>query len=331
MERPPRVVLVSTGGTIASRSSGPGAGYDPALGGTALLASVPGWESLARVDVREFSLKPSYALDVDDVVALAEFLRGALAADDVRAAVLTIGTAAMEEVGYLLDLMLDGGKPVVLVGAMLHASRPGHDGPRNLLDGLRVAVDAGAAGRGVLVCMAGEVHAAREVQKLHKTSVAAFGSWPSGPLALADADRIVWLRQPRGRWTFGPVRPLGPVDIVPASLGCDDRQLRGAMATGARGVVVVGLPGGGGVPPPMMAAIRDALAAGLPVVATSRSPLGRTLPAAGGGTGPRDMAEAGAILCGDLPPAKARLLLMCALGSGCDREGLRRIFAHVAP
>jgi L-asparaginase len=119
--------------------------------------------------------------------------------------------------------------------------------------------------------------------------------------------------------------------VLYATLGGDGRLLRAAVQSGARAVVVQGLPGGGGVSPAMMREMVAAIEAGLPLVLTSRSPFGRLLPAAGGGSGPADVAAAGGILAGDLNAAKARVLLLCALAAGHGPDEIRADFAEVAP
>jgi L-asparaginase/Glu-tRNA(Gln) amidotransferase subunit D len=47
-------------------------------------------------------------------------------------------------------LRVDSRKPVVLVGAQRNASEPDFDGPRNLLNALRIAVDEGSTGVGAM-------------------------------------------------------------------------------------------------------------------------------------------------------------------------------------
>ncbi len=324
------VVVIATGGTIASTSN-KGISYSASLGGSQLLENAGAAAQGSSIEVIDFVTKNSYALTIENVLSIADSVAHHLARPEVSGVVLTMGTAAMEEAAYLLDLLLRSPKPLVLLGAMLSASMVGYDGGRNLADAIKVASDPNAHGQGALVCMAGEVHTAREVQKLHKTSMTSFCSWPNGPIALVDADRTVWLRDARRRITFGRITPVQPVDILKAVLGCDGRQVRFAVDSGCRGLVIEGFPGGGGVTTPMMNELRSAFAAGIPVILTSRSPYGRAVPAAGGGTGPSDLANAGVILGGDLPSPKARLLLMCALAVSSDGNGIRAIFEQVAP
>jgi len=71
---------------------------------------------------------------------------------------------------------------------------------------------------------------------------------------------------------------------------------------------------------------------GLPVVITSRCPIGRVSPVYGGaGGGGRDLEDAGAIFAGDLKGPKARLLLIAAFGDTATRDRIREVFNTVAP
>lgn len=307
------VAVVATGGTIAARAQDAGGTYTVDASGDELLATLAPERPPCPLRVSTPLRRHSYMLTIEDVVGLVSAVRDATAPDEVAGAVVTMGTAAIDEVAFLVDLLWTDDTPVVLTGAMRSMSQAGYDGGRNLLDAVLVARDGRARGRGALVCLAGEAHAAREVQKLHKTSVAPLVSWPGGPVAAVEGGGVAWLRDVATVRRFGGASPVGPVPVVKVTLGDDGALVRAALAAGARGLVVEGFPGGGGVTGPVMAAVRDVLAAGIPVLSTSRAPLGRGVAIAAGGAGPADLVAAGAVACGDLPSPKARLLLMCAL------------------
>ena len=84
---------------------------------------------------------------------------------------VTHGTNTLEETAYFLDLTITSSKPVVLVGAQRPASDPDADGPRNLVDAIRVAVSPEATGKGVVVVMNGQINAARDVTKTNTSQV----------------------------------------------------------------------------------------------------------------------------------------------------------------
>ncbi len=97
------------------------------------------------------------------------------------------------------------------------------------------------------------------------------------------------------------------------------------MAAGARGLVLEGLPGLGGVPAGMRDGLRAATEQGCVIVLASRAPLGEVPQDASGGTG-EPLASLPLIAAGDLTAEKAWVLLMVALGGGHGVAQVRRIF-----
>ena len=79
--------------------------------------------------------------------------------------IVSHGTDTLEETAFWLDVTVQSPKPVVLIGAQRNASASDFDGPRNLLNAVRIAADAGARGKGVMLAMNNQINAAREVTK----------------------------------------------------------------------------------------------------------------------------------------------------------------------
>jgi L-asparaginase len=69
---------------------------------------------------------------------------------NIAGVVITHGTDTLEETAFFLDLTVTGSKPVILVGTQRPPSDYDSDGPRNLLDAIRVAVSREAIGKGNL-------------------------------------------------------------------------------------------------------------------------------------------------------------------------------------
>ena len=76
-----------------------------------------------------------------------------------------------------------------------------------------------------------------------------------------------------------------------------------------------------------MQGAQRAIAAGVPVVETTRCPAGRVGTAYAFPGGGAQWARAGAIQAGYLGGPKARVALAVGLGGGLDRDGLARLFA----
>jgi len=303
----PSILMVFTGGTISMRVV-PGRGAMLARGGREILDAVPEIADLAAVTFEDFDRLPGPHWTPARMLDLARRLDARLAEGAFAGAVVTHGTDTIEETAYLLDLVLRTDAPVVLTGAMKTADDPEWDGPANILDAVR-AVVASKPFAGVAVVLRGKVHPARTVRKAHTESFDAFTSSGSG----TARERILTDRLEER------------VDLVAAAVGSDARFLRHAIATGAKGIVVEAM-GRGNVPPEMLEGVREAVAAGIPVVIASRCGEGTTAAQYGYDGGGVTLQAAGAMFAGDLTPPKARIKLMALLGSGADAAALRASF-----
>ena len=312
----PVVVFIATGGTIAMKIDPVKHAPVPAISGEDLLATVPEVSKYATVEVKNVSNVPSDYMDPTRWTALTREVNAALARPEVSGAIISHGTDTLEETAYWLDLTVDSDKPVVLIGAQRNASEPDFDGPRNLLNAVRIAVDPQSKGKGTMLAMNSQINAAREVTKTHTSSVETFKSGDFGFLGEVDFDRIVYWRAPLRRQHLSIRTDDMPyVEIVSMYGGADGYLIKAALDHGARGLVVQGL-GWGNVNKPMYAAIKDAIARGVPVVITSRVPNGRVLPNYGWEGGGKTLVDAGVVVGDDLSPQKARILLMLLLQSG---------------
>jgi len=312
----PVVVFIATGGTIAMKIDPVKHAPVPAISGEDLLATVPEVSKYATVEVKNVSNVPSDYMDPARWTALTRDVNTALARPEVAGVIISHGTDTLEETAYWLDLTVDSDKPVVLIGAQRNASESDFDGPRNLLNAVRIAVDPQSKGRGAMLAMNSQINAARDVTKTHTSSVETFKSGDFGFLGEVDFDRIVYWRAPLRRQHVPLKTDSMPyVEIVPMYGGADGYLVKAALDHGAKGVVVQGL-GWGNVNKPMYAAIKDAIAKGVPVVITSRVANGRVLPNYGWEGGGKTLVDLGAVMGDDLSPQKARILLMLLLQEG---------------
>lgn len=323
-------MLCALGGTIAMAPDGRG-GVVPALAAADLVAAVPQLGGLdVDLDVVDLRRLPGASLGFADLAEVAATVRGARAAG-AAGVVVTQGTDTIEESATWLDLVDPGPEPVVVTGAMRSPTMAGADGPANLLAAVTVAADPGARGRGCLVVMADEIHAARRVRKAHTSHVAAFRSPDGGPLGYVVAGTPVFANRLDHRFVVpapgpGPGAPPPPrVALVTMALG-DDGALLDGLADRVDGVVVAGF-GAGHVPEALVEALHG-LATRRPVVLASRAGAGPVLLTVYAYPGSEsDLVERGLIPAGFLDPLKARVLLHLALGAGADRETVARAFA----
>ena len=167
----PVVVLIATGGTIAMKIDPVKHAPVPAISGEDLLATVPQVSKYATVEVKNVSNVPSDYMDPVRWTVLTRDVDTALARPEAAGVIISHGTDTVEETAYWLDLTVDSDKPVVLIGAQRNASESDFDGPRNLLNAVRIAVDPQSKGKGAMLAMNSQINAARDVTKTHTSSV----------------------------------------------------------------------------------------------------------------------------------------------------------------
>ena len=186
----------------------------------------------------------------------------------------------------------------------------------NLLNAVRTAASPAARGRGVLVLLNDEIHAAREVTKTSTVCLQTFRTPDFGVLGQADGDRIVFYHRSERRCaadTAFDVRMLTAlprVDIVYSYIGSDGAAVRAFIAAGFA-------PGFDGAAD--SAALREAVAAGIVVVQSSRAGSGRIFYTS-------RLREWGFLSADNLNPQKARLLLALALSVTQDGDEIARLF-----
>lgn len=322
----PVICIVGTGGTIASR-------YDAAIGGhvsaaTAadLVAAVPELHDVAEIRVVEHSNINSALMDTATAFALRDTLQRVLSDDAVAGVVVTHGTATMEETAYLMDLTVGSDKPLVFTGAQRNADEKDPDGPRNLLCAAMIAADPAARGRGVLVALGSEIHAARDVTKINPEILTCFGGRDSGPVGSVTRQGVRFFAMPERRLHLQVDRLKPDVHILKMGQGGSDLLFRACVAAKVDGIVVEAT-GGGNVNQPFYEGVCAALEAGIPVVAGLRLVSGAPHPGKGYPGSFQSLIAKGAISSGYLSGLKARILLMVALGHTGDRDRLREIFS----
>jgi L-asparaginase len=311
------IVVVSTGGTIASRPDKATGKLVPALSAEDLLETLD-WPDAPPLEVNELAQVPRWEIFDELAFALAARVEQQLERAAVDGVVVTHGTDTMEETVYLVDRSVESEKPVVVTGAQRTSDAADADGPRNLRDAIAVAAAAESRGRGAMILFAGEIHAAREVRKVHTSALDAFASPGYGPIGHVDGGCVVFRRRPERRPALRPAtRSAAPrVDLIRLHAGSDERFVRFAAETGARAVVLEATGRGNGNVR-VVDAVREATEAGVLVVVCSRCAAGRVEPLYGRGGG-RDLEEAGALFAGDLAGPKARVLLQVAFAAGVD-------------
>ena len=324
-----KVLVITTGGTIAMLHDAAGGGAAPARNGNELVDGVRGLERVCPLEVHEFANLPSPAMTPRHMYDLAALVRRRLEEEAIAGVVITHGTDTLEETAYFLDLTVDSPKPVCLTAAMHAEDELGPDGPRNLMSAVRVAASPQARGMGALVVMNDQLHAAREAAKTHAANVATFQSPWWGPIGTVDDDRIIFRRAPLHRQTLWPSRLERRADLIKIVTGDDGSLIDFALSHGTDGLVIESF-GRGNVPPTVMPALRRAIDRGVIIVNATRTG-GRVLDVYAYDGGMVQQRRLGVIMGGELSAAKARLKLLLALnltpaGEKPQRDAVARWF-----
>ena len=289
------VLVISTGGTIASTANDSGA-FVPTLTGEELVARCGTTRRVRAIDVASLD---SSSMGLAEIDMLRETVRTSLL-DGSASLVITHGTDSMAETALALDLVHADPRPVVLTGAMRSADHAQPDGPANLRGAIEVA--ATRRDTGVLVHFAGETLPARGLMKTQTAAENAFTLTSSTPLPRPMAV---------------PAAPLDGLNIpiVRAWAGADDALLR---ALGPIDGLVLEALGSGNVSAGMGEAVAKLLRRGVPVVVATSVPYGEVSFAYGGAGGGSTLGDLGALPAGYLSAGQARIALATALATGVD-------------
>ena len=306
-----RVVLLTTGGTIAMQCEQPNTGPTVAINGRQFQQWLPANSPVARAE--ELTALPSSHFQLDTLWSIRDKVAEIIAEPDIAGIVITHGTDTLEETAYLLDLTVAGEKPIVLTGAMRTASDPGYDGRANLIAAVRVAAAPEASGLGSVVVMNDEIHAARFVTKAHTLSPAALQSPGLGPIGRIVGGCVQVIHRPKRQVL--PWLGLEPnVVLLKLGVAMEAHLLDYALSQGACGLVIEAF-GSGRVPPSWMPAIENARARGVAVVIASRCSSGTMWDNYSYSGAYRALRELGCLFANELNGQKARIKLMVSLAS----------------
>lgn len=328
----PRVIVLSTGGTIAGRGSSSTSLSEYKAGevlGTQLVEAVPEIRQYADVRVEQIVNIGSTNLGIAHWLQLARRIDEIFSTDPaVSGVVITHGTNTMEETAYFLHLTVRHDRPIVLVGAQRPSTAISADGPLNLLSAVRTAASTEARGKGAMIVMNDEINGARDVTKSNTYRAETFRSGELGFLGYVDADKVCFYRASTKRHTarsefdITGLTELPKVAILYSYLEPETAPIGALADAGVEGIVVAGT-GAGGLTDVERATIRTLAAQGRRpvIVRASRTGNGRVIA--------RGEYDAECMVAGDnLNPQKCRILLMLALTKTRDLEEIRRMFGE---
>lgn len=297
----------------------------PSITGEEIMHMVTGIEAHADVKSYQFSNQPSPHMTLAKIMELRQFTLDVMEKDQPDGIVITHGTDTLEETAFLFDLTMETDMPIVFTGAMRSGSELGYDGPSNLAQSIVTATSKGSRGRGVLVCMNGELNSASEVTKTNSLALNAFRTPTFGPLGIVDNNRVIYYRNIDFRQVHEIKMLEEKVYLIKTVVGMDSTYLKFVVDQGAKGIVIESF-GRGNVPPMMVEGIRYALSKNIHVVIVSRCYEGRVFGSYGYEGGGSHLRSLGVIFGDALPGQKARIKLMVALSIYDQPDQVREWF-----
>ena len=180
------ILLIATGGTIASAEDGNG--LSPALTGEELARSVPEIEGLCELDIVQPMNIDSTNMRPADWLRIAEVIRENYDAHD--GFVILHGTDTMSYTAAALSYLIqDSPKPIVLTGSQQPMGNPFTDAKINLYQSLVYA--ASDRSRDVSIVFGGYAIAGTRARKQRTMSFNAFNSINYPVLAYLRQDKII--------------------------------------------------------------------------------------------------------------------------------------------
>lgn len=309
-----KVILITTGGTIASKENSKGLLSSGALSGKELadLCQLPENIEIKIVDV--FQL-PSMHIDNDKMLLIREAILKELEDESVNGVIVTHGTDSLEETAYFLDLTIDHKLPIVVTGSQRSPAEVGTDVFSNLRNSFYVAIEETLHDVGTVVVFNERIYTAKYVKKVHASNLQGFDSFGHGYLGIIDNDVVSIYQKPIKRETYKLKKSLSRVDIIKCYAGADGYLIDMLVLQGTSGIILEGV-GRGQVSPQMIQAIDGAIEAGIKVVVTTSAEEGKVHPSYSYKGSADDLLQRGVVLGEDYDSKKARLRLIVQLASG---------------
>jgi len=327
----PRVVLLGTGGTIASRLDYRTGAVIPAFTPGELYGAVPELADLANLTTKKIFGVFSENMSRDQYVGLAQAI-GREIADGVDGIVIGHGTDTMGHTAAILSFMVqDTPVPIVMVGSQRSSDRPSSDAALNLIHAVR------AAGRGdiaeVQICMFGPtsdqyalLHRGTRCRKMHSSYRSTFRTVGATPLAMVG-EGFTYLtddyrRRDRSRQARIDTAYDDRTTILYYYPGMKPDLVDALVEKGYRGIVIAGT-GLGHVNKPLYPALARATAAGVHVVMTVQTLWGYAQMYVYD-TG-RDLLDIGVVPLDNMLPETALMKLSWVLGQTSEHAEVLRL------
>ena len=325
----PKILLLSTGGTIASRIDYRTGAVTPALSAAELNASVPELATIANIDTEVIFSEYSENLLPEHWIKIAEKL-DSYSRSEYNGIIVAHGTDTMQYTASALAFSLAGfPKPVALVGSQRSSDRPSSDAALNLIAATKFLIEIHSSG--IFVVMHNNssddeiaCNWATRVRKNHTSRRDAFKTIGGSPAYVVKGNSIEknkLFNLPKREYT-PKIKFDNRVLLLKYYPGLDPEIMNYATNSGYKGVIIEGT-GLGHVGKTMYGAIEKAKKNGLFIGMTSQCIDGMvrmTVYDSG-----RDLLNLGVIPLGNMIPETALVKTMWALANSKDSDEMTKM------
>jgi glutamyl-tRNA(Gln) amidotransferase subunit D len=329
----PHVIIMSTGGTIASRVDYRTGAVRSALSASDLYGVVPELSDVARVETEIVFSLYSENITQQHWKELAETVAKKIE-QGVDGVVIAHGTDTMAYTSAALSFALQNlPVPVIVVGAQRSSDRPSSDAATNLIGAVKAAGEApfaevGLAMHETISDIAIVVHRGVKVRKCHTSRRDTFKSINGFPIVKVQNQQVTMLtdhfqqRDPKRKLTLHSSFS-DKVALVKFYPGLDPEIIDHYVKKGVKGILLEG-SGLGHVSKLCFQSIKNAVEEGVLVALASQCIWGRVNMNVYD-TG-RDLLSFGVVPTEDMFPETALVKLMWSLGQTSNQEEAIKLF-----
>ena len=273
----PKILLISTGGTIASKVDYRTGAVTPALSASELNEAVPELTSIANIDSEVLFSEYSENLQPEHWLKIAEKL-DSISNSDYAGIIIAHGTDTMHYTSSFLSFALSGFPvPIALVGSQRSSDRPSSDAALNLIAATKFLTESNV--KGIFVVMHNNAsdetvvcHKGTRVRKNHTSKRGAFETMGDDPAFIITENKI---KKNMGDDFFKntkyepKLRLDTKVSLVKYHPGYDPKQVENLTKLGFKAIIFEGT-GLGHVGKTMYNVIKDAKKQGIFLGMTSQ-------------------------------------------------------------
>jgi glutamyl-tRNA(Gln) amidotransferase subunit D len=326
----PKILLLSTGGTIASKIDYRTGAVTPVLTAEELNSSVPELAKIANIDTQVLFSEYSENIMPEHWLQIAEKING-YSKSDYTGIIIAHGTDTMHYTSSFLSFALAGFPiPIVLVGSQRSSDRASSDAALNLISATKFITESKT--KGVYIVMHQDendetvaCHFGTRVRKNHTSKRGAFQTIGDDPAFIIAENQI----QKNITEDFFKVNEFQPkiyldtkVALVKYHPGYDPNLLDKIIEMGFRGVIFEGT-GLGHVGKIMYESVKKANEKGVFLGMTSQcidGRVGMTVYESG-----RDLLDLGIVPLENMIPEVALVKAMWAMGNSQNRDEVKKI------